>query len=653
MIEFNLHNNCINIRVDGAFIGSLKYRIYCGNETLLPLSIEVLDNNKIRVEFDRCVILDGVKTDDDALIINRLWEIKRAGKFALSFLFTPEINKPDEWIVPSVMYRQNALGEGKYPRGNWDMGWSFREDRIPIPSCAILTRDTRFNSVFAFPSRDCSDISSIKTYAYNGAPEFEIRIPFSEEPFTYTEKGIMLGGLTRKTGGLIKIRKRDIPYKYSRKFVIVLGQVSHYTEAIKKTFDTAWRVFDIVSPDLKGLDINRFIRLKLNHLRFLSVEKDKTAYIKMGEGNGFFQSYYEYTAASFLVKSLEAAVIFAQTRDKKNIELAEKIGEFFLQGRLDNGLHQDMYDIKRDVWGGYLGVGCDDSLKFGVNSRCNGETMINYLRLYSITRNKKFLDTAKANADFYLKNQLPDGGFGRWWTTDGEPVDTKGSNGAYIISMLIELEKVTGKDERVDSALERAGNYYLDFVDKGDFYADTLDADCVDKEAGVALLRAFLDLYERNPRDDYLCGAKRLASFILSWLWTYNTPFPKNTVCAKNDFQTLGMTAVSVAHHHLDFYGMMIARDFFRLAVATGDTEWKTYAMSMVRACFQLIADEDNLLGRDKRFAGWQPEQVNHTNWNYKHRLLGTKGTVDVCVAWTVVLTLGAVLDIIDKGFLE
>ena len=109
------------------------------------------------------------------------------------------------------------------------------------------------------------------------------------------------------------------------------------------------------------------------------------------------------------------------------------------------------------------------------------------------------------------------------------------------------------------------------------------------------------------------------------------------------------MTAVSVAHHHLDFYGLFIAYDFLRLWEATKDELWRACAQKMIDACGQLISSGKDLLGKSRDFTGWQPEQVNQTNWDYKLRYLGTKGRFHTCVAWVVVLTLGAMLDIRER----
>lgn len=650
-MKLSIENKSIIITHKNNAIGSLLYTLRNGKNIELPHTIKIKNNTTVEADFDNAKIIDTIIDKKTYIIVEREFRIMRAGKWQLLFGYAPDLFGDIQWLIPAVMYQNNQHGDGKFSRGTWRNGWSFREDRISVPSCAMLNNSEKFFVLFTEPADSTNTISSIKTFADANNPILQISVPFVEEPTTYTEKGIFSKGQMRATEEFLHIKKRDLPFVYKRKFYIATGKFVHTTETIKKVFDIAWSEF--ANPINKTTDWKNIADLKLCHLKFLTREQDDMAYIKMGEGNGIFQSYYEYTAGSFLVKSIEAGLIYARTGDKNNIRLAEKIAKFFIGQQFDNGLHQDMYSLKDKIWGGYLGAGGDNDFRDEVNTRCNGEVMTNYLRLYRLLKSMNidhndYLELAQKNADFYITHQLDNGSFGRWWTKDGMPLDTLGTNGAYIINLLIELEKTIGKSKAIDMALKKAGDYYISLVDNNQFYADTLDADCIDKEAGCALLRAFINLYERKKTKKYLVAAQRAASFILSWTFSYDIPFSKNTVCAKQNLKTIGLTSVSVAHHHLDFYGMLIGYDFLRLWRATNDDSWKTYGLAMINACSQLIATKQNPLGKNSDYIGWQPEQINHTNWDYKHRWIGGKGKYDVCVAWTVVLTLGAIYDLRD-----
>ena len=647
----------VEIIHDGIRIGEFFYSIRTGKVILEPDKVLLEADNVIKVVFKDAELKDEFVVNEGFIKIKRHWKILKPGSWQLMFGYCPG---PDlrQWLVPSVMYAKNEMGAGRFPRGGLDKGWSFREDRIPIPSCSILHDSLNWQAVFTSPATNDGEISSVKTFLKSSVPAFEIRVPYTEEPYTYTEKGIVTGGLTGKTGRFFNINK--VPFEYSRTFYIALGKCAHVSEIY---ISLAARALDEFGTDerLSKANWSEVASNKFKHLKFLLIDNEKVTAVKQGKGNGLFQSFHNYTSGSFLTKSMEGALIFAKAAkelgNEKYLDIAERIGDFFLAGALPNGLHRDSYSLKDARWGGYMGLGTPADMVEGANTRCNGEVMVNYLKLYKLLKDAgrqkdEFLDLVKRNAYFYIQHQLKgreEGSFGRWWDASGRPLNTLGTNGAYIISLLVELEKITGKKDDIDEALKKAGSYYASLVDNNYFYADTLDADCVDKEAGCALLRAFLDLYERSSDELYLRYARLCAGFILSWMFTYDVAFNPGSPAGKRDFKTLGMTAVSVAHHHLDFYGLSIADDFFRLWNATKDELWKKCGLIMISSCSQLISNKQDLLGRSKDFIGWQPEQINQTNWDYKLRFLGTKGRFHTCVAWTVVLTLGAMLDIRER----
>jgi len=623
-----------------------------------PGGILMEAGNVITVTFAGAQLIDEFTAGKDFITIKRRWTVTSPGKWQLLFNYQPSADL-ENWLVPSVMYDKNKMGEGRFPRGGIEKGWSFREDRIPVPSCSILHDGSQWQAVFTIPSVKEEEVSSVKTYIDQGRPAFEISVPYVEEPFTYTEKGILVGGLTAATAAFFKVNK--VPFEYSRDFFVAFGQCSHAGKIFIQLTSLALDLFAAPARDCLKTGWSKIATLKIHHLKYLLIDKPGITAIQQGKGNGLFQSFHNYAAGSFLTRGMEGAVIFARAAaELENVEyraIAERIGKFFLAGALPIGLHQDSYSLKDGKWGGYMGVGTPEELISGANTRCNGEVMVNYLRLYALLKDAgrqrdDFLDLAKKNALFYIEHQLQgddDGSFGRWWDANGRPLNTLGTNGAYIISLLIELEKITGRWDDIDAALNKAGKYYASLIDSNGFYADTLDADCVDKEAGVALLRAFLDLYERSHNEFYLRYARLAAGFVLSWMFTYDVAFAAKSPLGKRNFRTTGMTAVSVAHHHLDFYGLFIAYDLLRTWKATKEELWKQCAQLMIASCSQLISDEKDLLGRGKNFIGWQPEQVNQANWDYKLRFLGTKGRFHSCVAWPVVLTAGAMLDIRER----
>lgn len=650
------------IFIKGKNMGELCYSLKYNNIEFNAIQlIYQPERNELKALFNQGEINDIFQLAEDELIIARNYQIFLKGMWKLVFSFIPHLADQPEWIVPAVMYQKNTHGNGKYPKGGLEAGWAFREDRIPVPSCSILYDSTQSCSIWCDPADDDKYLSSVKTYMKETHPCFEISIPYTEEPYTYTDKGIVSRGLKKAKEKFIRIGSGSLPFKYEKKYHIAFYKNLHPLCIHRKIAQSCEDHFSDKSAEISLSNVSKTASLKLRHLLYMSIDDGRVAGIKLGKGNGILQLFYNYTTGSFLGKSLEGAYIFARAgaelKDDSLLELSEKIAAFYMNGSLQGGLHHDTYNLKTGKWAGYLAMAPDKRITEGVNTRCNGEVMYNYLRLYKTLKargriHNEYIELVEKNIDFYLNHQLRgdyEGSYGRWWTKDGNVINALGTNGSYIMSLIIERTKMNGVKAGYIESLDKAAKYYMTLVDSGSFYADTLDADCIDKEAGVALLRAFMDMYEINKDEHLLQYAEKCACFILSWLWMYNVNFNKGSLLGKEEFKTKGMTSVSVAHHHLDFYGMYIAYDFLRLWQASSDSFWYKQASDMAAACLQLISSPGNLLNRSRKYIGWQPEQINQTNWTYHHPVMGTKGKYHTCVAWNTVLTLGAMLDIRDR----
>jgi hypothetical protein len=667
-LESNAPAQSVTLQRDAVPVATLHYRLRTPGGELAPSSVDLpgLDAAaSVTATFEAATIVDRFYEEDGFIRVRRSWTLGRPGRWRLLFTCVADDPSLTDWVVPSVMYKENRAGQGSFPRGGIECGWSFREDRIPVPSCSLLSNDHAIVMVFTAPAEREEEISSIRTYVEGDRPAFEIAVPYEERPGSYRMKGIFFSGMARPRSQWFVARRRELPVSYTRDFFIKAAPRDGNVFRVFQDVPRQVRAGPSGTPDASPsgtVSWTEYATLKLRHLLFLLVDDDRRGIhgVQMGRGNGLIQYFFNSTAGSFLVKSLEAASVLArigrETDVPELLTVAERIGRFFLQGQLPNGLHRDYYHFRTRRFESYALFPDDTRLPNGSNARSNGETMGGYLRLHRELAAAgrtvpEFRSIAERAAEFYLAHQLTgdqDGSFGRWWTHDGEPINTLGTNGAYIVSLLAELDP-QARDDRISSALRRAAAYYGRLIDRNDYYADTLDADCVDKEAGCALLRAFLDLYERAADRDLLDRATDAASYLLSWIYTYDVPFRRTSLLGRTGFRTTGMTSVSVAHHHLDFYGMYIAYDFLRLWELGGDERWRELALPMMDACRRLIATADTPLTRGPAFVGWQPEHVHQTDWKYHHHKLRRKGHADFDTAWVTVLVLGAMFQIRDR----
>lgn len=620
--------------------------------------------DRVRFVFPCAVVEDSVEVTPRRIVIHRKYTFTRDVEARTVDSILLSMKDPD-LTIPSVLYRGNDRGFGTFPRGGVPDGWSFMEDRTPLPN-ALLLSDHRSELWFCTsPAVTVEDLSSVGTTTTYGGTKIETHVPGWERPASYRGKTLLEASERRPP-----VRAFSVGETIHRTFFLFRREIHEPSDGCSmpgfREFVSSLSSRREFAPRLAASTVatwDEYRNRKLHHLLYLLREDGETRYhyLKMGDGNGEHQEVYEYTSASFLVKSVEGAWILARLspagEDEETTELLEKavsVGRFFLAGESDPGVYRDNFDLRQHIWGGYLGISEHPDYRHYVNARCSGESMSAYLKLYEELKSRhieipEFLDLPKRVASFYLAGQTAEGSFGRWWRPDGTAVDASGTNGAYIASFLIALQPHLSEPEEYRRSIERAGIYYSKLVASGDFYGDTLDADSYDRESGTALLTMFLDLYEWNGKVKWLHYAESSAEWVLSWIWQYDVAFPGNSPLGRRKFRTTGMAGVSVAHHHLDFYGPAVAYEFLRLHEHKRNEFYRSQAIRMLAASKQLIADERDPLERSPEFYGWQPEQINHTRWDYFDRLDHGKGTFDICIAWPVVLGLSAYLRIRDR----
>ncbi|WP_332447360.1 hypothetical protein [Sphaerochaeta sp.] len=647
----------------------LTYTLTFAGKRRIPTAISINDQT-LRCEFSDVAVIEDTFTEQGPLvIIERTWKLNQGGQYRLQASFGyDDAQLENRLFIPAVWYRDNEKGTGCFPSKQKAEYWSFLETRMSIPCCAQLSNGKRLFTCATEPADETRFLASVANERHG----MIISIPGSEWPYSYRGKHSLID---TSQDTLPTLLVPDEGLVYHRTFFLCAQEeeqsLSGYCAFVQALPGETTRQH----TPLPSWD--EWFEYKLTRLINL-VKKDEhgRAYLIMGEGNGEVQNVYGFTAASFLVKSLQGAYELARcsTYEPKLAPLrqarkalaktfglpddslllasvAKRIGDFFLQAEQSEGVFQDNYDLTNDIWGGYLGIGEHPEFKSMVNSRCNGEAMRSYILLskqlhaYGMETGS-YISLARRVARFYCETQLSSGSFGRWWTEKGKPGDIQGTNGAYIGSFFCTLLPYLDDDDPLKSdllsAVHQAYSYYSELAFEGAFYGDTLDADSCDKEAGVALLSFFLDLYTLEQDKRQLESATLACQFLVQWIWQRSSFLDAESPLGNLGFSTKGLTSVSVAHHHLDFYGMAIAYEFLRYASFANDPFYREQAVLMLQSCRQLVASEKNPLGRSAAFIGWQPEQLNHTTWEYFDRSELMNGYYDIDIAWVTVLTLGS-----------
>ncbi len=224
-------------------------------------------------------------------------------------------------------------------------------------------------------------------------------------------------------------------------------------------------------------------------------------------------------------------------KNADSLEKGEKALDFWAQnGRLDCGLFYTHYDAKLgyERWAAYnpnfLGRPAKPGEKWV--DTCNlGHGAFQYLVASELAEKcglskplwRRFALDA---CDFFVENHLPDDTFGKAWSLDGECLFEGVTTGAHILWPMLKAYRMTRDERYLETARRGFRAYYeRDLVNRGFCAGGAIDADTIDKESGLPLLFAALDLYELTGEDDYLRAAERAGAYMATWQWHYSVPY--------------------------------------------------------------------------------------------------------------------------------
>ena len=195
---------------------------------------------------------------------------------------------------------------------------------------------------------------------------------------------------------------------------------------------------------------------------------------------------------------------------------------------------------------------------------------------------------------------------------------------------------------------EKALRFYVERDLNGFFCtAGALDTTCIDKETSIPLILSSVELFSLTGKDIYLEYARKAAYYFTSWMYHYNVLYPAESDFERFGFTTMGGTAVSAQHHHIDAYGVMAVPALLRLADITGDTLWRQRAKALYDNTTQCISDGETPIRGKVRPFGSQNEGFHHCSWGMERGSLN-----DWLVAWPSSFRLYAISEA-DMGTLR
>ena len=275
--------------------------------------------------------------------------------------------------------------------------------------------------------------------------------------------------------------------------------------------------------------------------------------------------------------------------DKETFDTAVGIFESWAEKQQENGLlfsQFQQYYVK-------------ETYDFATPDVCNfGWGVAEMARMYTFLcdigiEKPAFLRFATRLCDFFCAHYSDEYGFGKSWTLDGKCVMQNGSIGGFMLTGLLETYRLTKDPRYLETAKKASDFYFARDLDNFVCSAGALDCQSIDKETAYPFITSSLMLFEETHEPLYLDRAKKAAYYFFSWAFHYDVLYPAESEFTQYGYHTAGGTAVSTEHHTIDAWGAAAVTDFFLLARYTGDARWAKRARAMWANAIQGITASD------------------------------------------------------------
>ncbi len=582
--------------------------------------------------------------------------------------------QPTNWVIPGVIYGDNAFGNQVSPSGLERDGepWVFGYDREPIPSCTLSETKESLFAMFA-SDRDAASLQSSCSLHRLADGRFKHRIiyPVRESPVCYAFKFRYAPRydewITLASGAAFEAESYFMTGRPR-------WENCGYREALKAAMAVLKH-----GPAVPALDAKTVYEVSHQWLRdcceyFVEREKSKGA---MGTDVMFRLGYTARTNTLHFpawMTAEETKLTLADLERDPSLNrphlrtfwmdemgfagqnfLSHRLAYFDAVKRGDMNFAQwcldDLDDwVRRQAPSGLaptrrrtkndrlsiteLGWGVGEIAKFWKALRDSG------------VDHPAYLEFAKRLADFIVAHYDDADPFGRIWSLEtGEKLEGGGDGGGFVVKGMLELHAVCGDSRYLDCARKAFDRYFE--MDLGHFrcVAGADDCNCVDKESSFPFIYSALELFRQTGEKHYLDCAERVASYFCSWMFTYDALYPKTCEFGRFGYHTSGGTLVSAEHQCIDPYATVAIPDLFDLADFTGESMWRECGRLIWVNAIQDVAGPDGDSPNDQiRTPGAQCEAHAQSRWSkYRSDPVAARGHFNnQCTAFIVAFRLYA-----------
>ena len=429
---------------------------------------------------------------------------------------------------------------------------------------------------------------------------------------------------------------------------------------------TVWKAFDVFRPtETPHLPLQQAARLK--------VQRVNEVYRQSSDGVAGIPLLPEFPRFMYGWVGDNLATAYGmldyaeRTGDVLSRERALRIVDFYVKNCRAQipGLLSGDYDVKTRRWLGsfYQGWDWPDS----ISSRQLGEILdrlgdlVFWAKEHSFANQSEWRRVLVEGGNFASTTRRYKGLFPRSWSPDGSAIGWGGeapasgtitTSGAYLISPLAKLYRLSGDQRYLNTAESAMRAYYERYGQdlSRPYWGATLDAGSEDKEAGAGVLHGALALYEATRNQKYLDWARDAADWLMTWIYMYDVDLPSSAPM-HGILHTVGWTVISVQNQEIDNWGAFLAPDFYQLGTELNDKRYSAIARNLFQAQTQTIVRPGAMQG--KTHVGSQPEHCNQTNTTHVRNggWRGTCWTYDI--SWVYAATLYNAAKMLELGAFE
>ncbi|WP_298650478.1 glycoside hydrolase family 76 protein [uncultured Proteiniphilum sp.] len=190
----------------------------------------------------------------------------------------------------------------------------------------------------------------------------------------------------------------------------------------------------------------------------------------------------------------------------------------------------------------------------------------------------EWLAYCKKYGDWLTRNQEEDGSFYlRYNWKTGKPTHDSKYTTTNIIRFLIELYSVTQDKRYLDTAL-KAGEFSYDFIHRDYLYVGGVidNPNVKDRESGQMAIYAFLALYDVTGDEKWKEAAIQAARYTETFMFAYHVPMAINDTLTDfpKDKSIVGQTLIATGHSAIDNGLAFSSFQYYRLYLITGDSHF-------------------------------------------------------------------------------